>query len=166
MLKNIFIFSLLFIVLSVPPKITPFNFARDLNVGDRTSIQCVVVTGDLPLTFTWLKDNIKIVSQDVDINGGINGNTIISVNEQKNMDTIWGNMKIANNPSDTINIRQYDAFTSALSVSTITPGHNGTYTCRVTNGASTVKHSALLLVNGKQTVAFLSFFFLPFPRFY
>ncbi|XP_044020964.1 Down syndrome cell adhesion molecule-like protein Dscam2 isoform X2 [Aphidius gifuensis] len=131
----------------VPPKITPFNFARDLNVGDRTSIQCVVVTGDLPLTFTWLKDNIKIISQDVDINGGINGNTIISVNEQKNMDTIWGNMKITNNPSDTINIRQYDAFTSALSVSTITPGHNGTYTCRVTNGASTVKHSALLLVN-------------------
>ncbi|EGI65012.1 Down syndrome cell adhesion molecule-like protein [Acromyrmex echinatior] len=44
----------------VPPKITPFSFARDLNVGDRTSVQCVVVTGDLPLTFTWLKDNVPI----------------------------------------------------------------------------------------------------------
>ncbi|CAD6997276.1 unnamed protein product [Ceratitis capitata] len=44
------------VYVGVPPKITPFSFARDLNVGDRTSIQCVIGTGDLPLTFTWLKD--------------------------------------------------------------------------------------------------------------
>lgn len=50
----------------VPPKITPFSFARDLNVGDRTSVQCVIGTGDLPLTFTWLKDGqpLSIVNAD------------------------------------------------------------------------------------------------------
>lgn len=146
----------------MPPKVTPFTFARDLNVGDRTSIQCVVVTGDLPLTFTWLKDNMQIISQDVDINGGIIGNTKMSIstnnNGQRIIDPIWENFKNLKNPSETINIRQYDAFTSALSVSKITPVHNGTYTCRVTNGASTVTHSALLLVNGKQTVDVISFF--------
>lgn len=42
--------------LSVPPKITPFTFARDLKLGDRISVQCVVVSGDLPITFVWLKD--------------------------------------------------------------------------------------------------------------
>ncbi|KOC64967.1 Down syndrome cell adhesion molecule-like protein Dscam2 [Habropoda laboriosa] len=100
----------------VPPKITPFSFARDLNVGDRTSVQCVVVTGDLPLTFTWLKDN----------------------GEQS--------------PRKAITVRQYDAFTSALSISTIAPAHNGTYTCRVANGAATVAHSALLHVNEQRPV--------------
>ncbi|KAK6619885.1 hypothetical protein RUM44_006285 [Polyplax serrata] len=40
----------------VPPKITPFTFAQDLKLGDRISVQCVVVSGDLPLSFTWEKD--------------------------------------------------------------------------------------------------------------
>lgn len=41
---------------AVPPKITPFTFAQDLKLGDRISVQCVVVSGDLPLSFTWEKD--------------------------------------------------------------------------------------------------------------
>uniref|UniRef100_A0A1A9Z430 Down syndrome cell adhesion molecule n=1 Tax=Glossina pallidipes TaxID=7398 RepID=A0A1A9Z430_GLOPL len=71
----------------VPPKITPFSFARDLNVGDRTSIQCVIGTGDLPLTFTWLKDGQPLqatgpagmksghISRDsgVSVSGGLSG---------------------------------------------------------------------------------------------
>ncbi|KYN00441.1 hypothetical protein ALC62_08745 [Cyphomyrmex costatus] len=103
--------SVTHLIFFVPPKITPFSFARDLNVGDRTSVQCVVVTGDLPLTFTWLKDNVPIETRK------------------------------------SITIGIHDAFTSALSISTIAPAHNGTYTCRVTNGAATVAHSALLHVN-------------------
>lgn len=47
---------------TVPPKITPFAFAKDLNVDDRTSVQCVVATGDLPLNFTWLKDGVPVKS--------------------------------------------------------------------------------------------------------
>ncbi|KAI9578570.1 hypothetical protein GQX74_009144 [Glossina fuscipes] len=71
----------------LPPKITPFSFARDLNVGDRTSIQCVIGTGDLPLTFTWLKDGQPLqaagpagmksghISRDsgVSVSGGLSG---------------------------------------------------------------------------------------------
>lgn len=29
-------------------------------MNDRTSVQCVVVTGDLPLNFTWLKDGLPL----------------------------------------------------------------------------------------------------------
>ena len=108
--------------LSVPPKITPFSFARDLNVGDRTSIQCVVVTGDLPLSFVWLKDQHSSLTD--------------------------------------ISTRQYDDFTSTLSIGSITRAHSGNYTCRVSNAASTVTHTAQLRVNG-NTMASTQSFYLP-----
>jgi len=159
------------IVLSVPPKITPFSFARDLNVGDRTSVQCVVVTGDLPLTFTWLKDNVPIetfrtLPSPQDAPSSSRGHSPAGPGDA----TIKGAPKYRGptttvtasgaghdeaSPSSfqrkSITVRQYDAFTSALSISTIAPAHNGTYTCRVANGAATVAHSALLHVNGKRT---------------
>lgn len=159
------------IVLSVPPKITPFSFARDLNVGDRTSVQCVVVTGDLPLTFTWLKDNVPIETvrtlpssqdapsgsrgrspagpgMDAMINGGpkLRGPATMTASGPGPHDEASSSSQ-----RKSITIGIHDAFTSALSISTIAPAHNGTYTCRVTNGAATVAHSALLHVNGKRT---------------
>ncbi|XP_032663877.1 Down syndrome cell adhesion molecule-like protein Dscam2 isoform X7 [Odontomachus brunneus] len=140
----------------VPPKITPFSFARDLNVGDRTSVQCVVVTGDLPLTFTWLKDNVPIetVRTSQDAPSSSRGRSPASPGDAlKGPPKRGPTMTAAGAGHDeasqrkSITIRQYDAFTSALSISTIAPAHNGTYTCRVTNGAATVAHSALLHVN-------------------
>ncbi|XP_070159734.1 cell adhesion molecule Dscam2 isoform X3 [Polyergus mexicanus] len=148
----------------VPPKITPFSFARDLNVGDRTSVQCVVVTGDLPLTFTWLKDNVPIetirtlpsASQDAPTSGSRGRSPAASpgmgppkLRGPATM-TASGPGHDEASPSSqrqSITIGKHDAFTSALSISTIAPAHNGTYTCRVTNGAATVAHSALLHVN-------------------
>ncbi|XP_039305816.1 Down syndrome cell adhesion molecule-like protein Dscam2 isoform X4 [Solenopsis invicta] len=151
----------------VPPKITPFSFARDLNVGDRTSVQCVVVTGDLPLTFTWLKDNVPIETvrtlpssqdapsgsrgrspagpgMDAMINGGpkLRGPATMTASGPGPHDEASSSSQ-----RKSITIGIHDAFTSALSISTIAPAHNGTYTCRVTNGAATVAHSALLHVN-------------------
>nr|CAD7393258.1 unnamed protein product [Timema cristinae] len=106
----------------VPPKITPFIFARDLNVGDRTSIQCVVVNGDLPLHFSWVKDN----------KGSLTSTTSTT-------STVTS--------TEHITLRQYDDFTSALSISRITRAHSGDYTCRVSNDAATVTHTAQLRVN-------------------
>lgn len=140
----------------MPPKITPFSFARDLNVGDRTSVQCVVVTGDLPLTFTWLKDNVPIeirTSQDAPSSSHSRVQAPAgpgdAIKGPKRGPKAEGQAE--QSPRKAITVRQYDAFTSALSISTIAPAHNGTYTCRVANGAATVAHSALLHVNGKRT---------------
>ncbi|XP_065347787.1 cell adhesion molecule Dscam2-like isoform X4 [Cloeon dipterum] len=99
----------------VPPKITPFSFGRDLNVGERTSIQCVVVTGDLPLTFTWLKDGAVLSPSASDLRD--------------------------------VSVRQYDDFTSALSIGSISQMHGGNFTCRVANDAANVSHTARLHVN-------------------
>lgn len=114
---------------TVPPKITPFEFARDVNVGDRVSVQCVVGTGDLPLTFRWLKDDQPFIAP--------------------------AGEKSANRkafPMDVdspVMIRQNDEFTSALSISAITRNQGGQYKCIVENDAATETYSALLRVNGK-----------------
>lgn len=105
----------------MPPKITPFSFARDLNVGDRTSIQCVVVTGDLPLRFSWTFQDAHTITPH----------------------------------SDTVTIRQFDDFNSALSIASVDPSHAGNYTCRVENDAATVTHTATLQVNGKINTRYL-----------
>lgn len=110
----------------VPPKITPFEFARDVNVGDRVSVQCVVGTGDLPLTFVWMKDDVPIIPNKVD---------------PKNA------RKLADSP---ILIRQNDEFTSALSISAVARNQGGTYKCNVENDAAKETYAALLRVNGKE----------------
>ncbi|GFT08363.1 titin [Nephila pilipes] len=43
------------------PKIGPFNFPGDLDVGMRASVQCAVMTGDPPFQFSWFKDGHKLV---------------------------------------------------------------------------------------------------------
>lgn len=121
------------IIWTVPPKIAPFEFSRDINFGERASVQCVVGTGDLPLTFAWMKDNIQIST--------INNNNRYAgdIDLQKQIDEL----------ASTITIRQNDEFTSALSITKVTRTHDGNYSCFVENGADNVFYSTLLRVNGK-----------------
>ncbi|XP_049798773.1 Down syndrome cell adhesion molecule-like protein Dscam2 [Schistocerca nitens] len=50
------------VLLSVtsPPVVTPFFFPTNLREGGRTQISCTVSSGDLPIRFSWLKDNSPI----------------------------------------------------------------------------------------------------------
>ncbi|XP_049290924.1 Down syndrome cell adhesion molecule-like protein Dscam2 isoform X30 [Anopheles funestus] len=44
-----------------PPKIAPFVFGEDaLNYGDSASVQCSVISGDMPIMIEWLFDNASI----------------------------------------------------------------------------------------------------------
>lgn len=136
----------LFNVCLVPPKVSHFEFSKELNVGDRTSVQCVAGTGDLPLLFTWLKDNVPIKQSAVA--GGVNDNINVDSrynNENKNNNRLNKDVVDDNN---LIMIRQNDEFTSALSIISIKQSHAGEYTCRVQNDAATILYSALLKVNG------------------
>ena len=130
---------------SVPPKVSNIEFSKELNVGDRTSVQCVAGTGDLPLVFTWLKDNVPIKqSGTVGANDNINGDS--RYNNDKNNNRLGA--RDGDDDNNAIMIRQNDEFTSALSITSIKQSHAGEYTCRVQNGAATVQYSALLKVNG------------------
>lgn len=115
-------------------------------MGDRTSVQCVAGTGDLPLVFTWLKDNVPIKQSGA-----------VGANDNNHVDSRYNGDK-NNRPSNKngiddnnlIMIRQNDEFTSALSIQSIKQSHAGEYTCRVQNDAATVQYSALLKVNGTK----------------
>lgn len=138
----------LYNVCLVPPKVSHFEFSKDLNVGDRTSVQCVAGTGDLPLVFTWLKDNVAIKQSGA---GGANDNINVDprYNNGNKNNNRQGN-KDAVDDNNLIMIRQNDEFTSALSIISIKQSHAGEYSCRVSNDASTVQYSALLKVNGTR----------------
>ncbi|XP_045771663.1 Down syndrome cell adhesion molecule-like protein Dscam2 [Maniola jurtina] len=45
-----------------PPKIMPFQFPEELEVGGSTQATCSLVSGDKPIQFSWLKDNLPIPS--------------------------------------------------------------------------------------------------------
>ncbi|KAL1463710.1 hypothetical protein WDU94_015436 [Cyamophila willieti] len=46
---------------TVPPKIVPFNFGEEtLSEGQATSVSCLVSIGDLPISFTWLLNGLRI----------------------------------------------------------------------------------------------------------
>lgn len=116
-------------------------------MGDRTSVQCVAGTGDLPLVFTWLKDNVPIKQSGT---GGstdnINGDSRYN-NDNKNINNRLTN-KDGVVDNNLIMIRQNDEFTSALSIISIKQSHAGEYSCRVQNDAATIQYSASLKVNG------------------
>ncbi|GIY15763.1 hemicentin-1 [Caerostris darwini] len=47
------------------PRIKPFHFTADLNLGMRDSVHCAIVYGDPPFEFSWLKDgklHVRLVS--------------------------------------------------------------------------------------------------------
>ncbi|GFT08356.1 titin [Nephila pilipes] len=43
------------------PKINPFHFSGELDVGMRASVQCAVIYGDPPFEFSWFKDGHKLI---------------------------------------------------------------------------------------------------------
>lgn len=40
----------------------PFQFPEELEVGGSTQATCSLVSGDKPIQFSWLKDNLPIPS--------------------------------------------------------------------------------------------------------
>lgn len=106
----------------------------------------MVGTGDLPLVFTWLKDDVPLVSNvgqaadgDVMLESNIHGSSSVSARQQQQRQ---------HEPESRILIRQNDEFTSALSISSITRSQGGTYKCIVENDAAKETYSAILRVNG------------------
>lgn len=54
-------------------------------------------------------------------------------------------------PVQTLTVTQVDQFTSILLIESLSPDHNGNYTCMVRNMAAEVSHTQQLLVNGNHS---------------
>lgn len=61
--------------------------------------------------------------------------------------------------SQIININEYTAFSSILTIHNVSSVHNGNYTCQITNRAGTVDFMAALSVSGEKLTRFSFDFF-------
>ncbi|XP_043491862.1 Down syndrome cell adhesion molecule-like protein Dscam2 isoform X4 [Polistes fuscatus] len=50
------------LTVSSPPVMSPFNFPPNLQEGSRAQVTCSVISGDLPIYFSWLKDGEPLPS--------------------------------------------------------------------------------------------------------
>lgn len=96
----------------------PFSFGETAsNAGDSVAVQCSVTKGDLPITFTWYFNNVKL-----------------------------------KNSEEGIEISRLNKRINTLSIDSVSAVHAGEYTCAANNSARLVSHSAILHVNGNQSV--------------
>lgn len=67
---------------TVPPKLNPLHSSISQNMGDRASITCSVIKGDLPLSIKWLKDgNIIDPSQRISVTQVDQYNSILVIEQ-------------------------------------------------------------------------------------
>lgn len=48
------------VVIKSPPVIEPFAFPKNLQEGGRAQLSCIVSSGDMPVFFSWHKDNAPV----------------------------------------------------------------------------------------------------------
>lgn len=109
---------MLFFLFPVPPRVAPFAFRSDPEAGIRIQVPCSLEEGDLPVEISWLKDGTPLPK-----NRGFSS------------------------PSS-IDIREYDEYSSMLVIANLRSEHSGNYTCRISNAARVATRSAVLTVSG------------------
>lgn len=135
-------------ILLVPPRISPFNFEKDITEGLRTQLMCSSSQGDQPFNITWLKDQRIIFTRNS------NKQHIDGMPSKDNEYGMWRASDLSSQyfVDNTIHINEYAPFSSILSIENLTSHHNGNYTCRVGNHGGTVEHTAVLSVAGSYTI--------------
>ncbi|KAL1428795.1 hypothetical protein MTO96_002516 [Rhipicephalus appendiculatus] len=67
--------STVYISVKVRPAIEPFSYPASLREGQRASVMCAVISGDLPINISWTKDGEPITESNPDT-AGILVNTV------------------------------------------------------------------------------------------
>ena len=63
------------------PRIVKFEFPLDLQVGQRTSVPCLVSSGSPPYKFEWIKDGLVISSNERTSIGEFEGVSTLVIKE-------------------------------------------------------------------------------------
>lgn len=119
-----------------PPKIMPFQFPEELEVGGSTQATCSLVSGDKPIQFIWHKDNLPIPSI---LKVRVSSGTIVSLALSSTFNLYLIYQQVEQKSMD---------FFSLLIIQDLTAAHTGEYTCKATNNYGSVSHSAYLMVKG------------------
>lgn len=121
-------FLFFFFCVTVPPRIAPFSFNKDLSEGVRTQVTCMIEKGDPPFTITWLKNGDQI---------GNSGSPTFASGSSRGIQ------------SPGLKVTSLDAHSSTILIETVRATHTGNYTCVARNSVAEVSWTAELVVSGK-----------------
>lgn len=76
--KTCLLFFFYLLIISVPPKLSS-SPDRTLNIGERASLTCSVIKGDLPMSMAWFKDGRTVDARSVTITQLDQFNTILLI---------------------------------------------------------------------------------------
>jgi hypothetical protein len=99
-----------------------------LNAGERLALQCAVVKGGLPLTFSW-SFNGQIIAPLSSGSGGSNSGGGTST-------------------SSSSSVRLVNEFTATLTIESLTGQHAGWYVCRAANQGGRAESAVQVIVQG------------------
>lgn len=135
----------------VPPKLSPFGPPLSLHVGERASMTCSVVSGDQPLSLLWLKDG-RPLSQPVDPMAGPVVGPMAGGRPQGRAQG-RGQLGQGHQAGPRVIQNRVDQYNSILLIESLSPEHNGSYTCSASNQAAEVSQAQELLVNGTPFIS-------------
>lgn len=111
----------------VPPTLNAFTVDSNLRLGQRVSMLCSAIDGDLPMRITWLRNDIPLSGSST---GGMSGNH--------------------RRGSEGISITEIGDYESVLRIDNLRPKHNANFTCMAQNDGGKAQHSQTLRVKGRQ----------------
>lgn len=129
--------------LSGPPVIEAFSFPKNLQEGGRAQVTCAVSSGDMPIVFSWKKNDHSIPA-NLQVCLVVQQSVIMLDNFRQFIPYIscgFGFVQIS---------VKGDEFFSMLVFKDISSKHNGRYTCFASNTAATMNFTSELLVRGES----------------
>lgn len=150
--------------LLVAPRLAPFEFAADAQVGMKVVLTCAALQGQQPISFVWLKDGRPIANEPSQTARSLgqlhqqqlaarlgetapDGRRALAETDQSEAGAKL--MELAPLWDQSVRVRQADDY-SILSIERLELAHSGKYTCSAENEAARVSHSAQLSINGKS----------------
>ncbi|KAK8768373.1 hypothetical protein V5799_015162, partial [Amblyomma americanum] len=134
---------------AVPPSIAPFLFPKNLEVQQRISVMCTISVGERPLRFAWLKDGSALTSGSKNVRIVDNaeystlhidvltldsaGNYTCSVTNKAGYASHTAPLVVHGDETPYTTVHD-DPGSSSIVIQNAGKHHQGSYTCRVSNG--------------------------------
>lgn len=164
--------------LLVKPRLAPFEFAANAQVGMKVVLTCAALEGQQPMSFVWLKDNQLISGDGAQLiaaaelpsatGNGRQANSLSQLHQQQLADKLAlmesreadeyaligqeeppdQDILLPVLSDSNVRTRQADDY-SILSIEKLELKHAGTYTCSAQNEAARASHSSQLVINGE-----------------
>ena len=109
----------------VPPALNAFTVDEHLRLGQRVSMLCSAIDGDLPMKIRWFRNDIPLPQSAGSLSG-----------DRRRV-------------SEGISIMEIGDYESVLRIDNLRPDHNANFTCIAENDGGIAQRSQTLRVKGR-----------------